>query len=65
MQSTTDLSAALRLGYIGEVPIFPKAISSAVHAAVTGRPLPSVLVFYCGTRDAELDELFGYAEIVK
>jgi hypothetical protein len=52
---------ALAWGYIGEVTITPRPISDAVHLACTGLRLWSGIVYYYGTSDAELDDLFGYA----
>jgi hypothetical protein len=58
--TTGDLQIALANGYIGQVTVVPKPVASAVHAAVTGRRLPSWQMYYYGKQAEHLRALFGY-----
>lgn len=60
VHTTTDLSVAMKYGYIGESTMMPSTLSFSIRAALGLRPLPYGTIYYFGTPDEATSKRFGY-----
>ncbi len=60
IHTTLSLLKAMMNGYIGEVDLVPDKISNAVRQATGKRKMRTVRMYYYGTPDKRLSEMFGH-----
>ncbi len=60
IHTTLSLDKAIMGGYIGKLDLVPDKLSNAVRWAFGRRKIGTVRMYYYGTPDKRLSEMFGY-----